>query len=573
MRALKVQIYDSETGRTREERYTQSPVRIGRHPQNELCLSFGFVSGKHAQVDFDARGGSFVDLGSTNGSTVDGHRLEAGHAVAIAGGLSVTVGKLEMRFSWTEAEGARPQPPVDVAGGVVSRAPRLPTMPIQAVDEPAGADVPVAAMRTSSSCLPERGPFEGPPAMESPASFSGGPPAMEGPPAMAGGPPPMQGGPPPMQGGPPSLDPGSAPGRVPAGPPPMDSAAPGFDGGGPPPLHGGPGGPPPMQGGPPPLHGGPGGPPPLHGGGPPPMQGGPPPLHGGEPGFAGPPPLDSSGAEAIADTEPPRRPSGAEATGFVDLSSVHRVIRELRPAYEQLEAARLGFQRALDDSLAHIPANTRETALAFLRREFPEMPGATPFASAPTASVEVVDEAAASPEAVEQFAAALLHDVAPPSSAEERQAFLARVVEVLQTSGQAFVEIRNVQTRFGDEMGVRVIREYTPLHSAGDARNVLDYLLDWRRGGPERNAQLSAVYSDFMLHQVALINGVVEGVQALMEQFRPTEIERGVGGLSKSAAAWKKFTERYAEVIDERGIASLVFGPEFARAYAEVGSS
>jgi predicted component of type VI protein secretion system len=270
------------------------------------------------------------------------------------------------------------------------------------------------------------------------------------------------------------------------------------------------------------------------------------------------------------DTEPPRaeRVSGAEATGFVDLGGVHRAIRELRPAYAEFEAARQRFQEMVDASLAKLPASTRDTAMAFLRREFPNMPGATPFAvPAPVASASSEGSAA-----VTNIAAALLHDVSPPGTADEQSAFLARVAEILQTTAQAFVEIRNVQARFGEEMGVRTIREFTPLHSAGDARGVLDYLLDWRRGGPERNAQLSAVYSDFLLHQVALINGVVEGVEGLMEQFRPAEIERGVGGLSKAAGAWKKYTERYAEVIEERGVAALVFGPEFARAYARVGT-
>lgn len=293
----------------------------------------------------------------------------------------------------------------------------------------------------------------------------------------------------------------------------------------------------------------------------------PPPLTDGPPrmgdAHSGPMMLD-----ARADTEPPRR-SGAEATGFVDLGGVHRAIRELRPAYEQFEAARQQFMQQVDASMAKLPANTRDTAMAFLRREFPNMPGATPFAVPAAVSSEGGEGSAA----VTNIAAALLHDVSPPGTADEQSAFLARIAEILQTTAQAFVEIRNVQARFGEEMGVRTIREYTPLHAAGDARGVLDYLLDWRRGGPERNAQLSAVYSDFLLHQVALINGVVEGVEGLIEQFRPAEIERGVGGLSKAAGAWKKYTERYAEVIEERGVAALVFGPEFARAYAKVGSS
>ena len=287
------------------------------------------------------------------------------------------------------------------------------------------------------------------------------------------------------------------------------------------------------------------------------MMDGPPALGGG-----GPPPMSAR----EGDTNPPPRKSGAEATGFVDLGGVHRAIRELRPAYEQYEAARVQFEQAIEVALAKIPQNTRDTAMAFLRREFPKMPGATPFA-APAAQTST--EASS---AVTNFAAHMLVTVEPPSDADEQSAFLARVAEILQTTAQAFVEIRNVQARFGEEMGVRTIREYTPLHAASDARNVLDYLLDWRRGGPERNAQLSGVYSDFMLHQVALINGVVEGVQALMDQFRPAELERGVGGLNKAAGCWKKYTERYAEEIEERGIAALVFGPEFARAYAEVGA-
>lgn len=251
----------------------------------------------------------------------------------------------------------------------------------------------------------------------------------------------------------------------------------------------------------------------------------------------------------------------------MDLSGVHRAMRALRPGYEQYAAARQAFQGQIDGELAKLQPNSRETALAFFRREFPDMPGATPF-SAPTSPPSGAPE---SNEIVEQFAQALLSNVAAPGNTDEAAAFLARVAEILQTSAQAFVEIRNVQARFGEEMGVRTIREYTALHGAPDARSVLDYLLDWRKGGPERNAQFSAVYSDFMLHQVALINGVVEGVQALLEQFRPAEIERGVTGLNKSAAIWKKYGERYSELIEERGVSTLVFGPEFARAYTQVG--
>ena len=606
MRALKVQVYDSQTGNTRNERYTRSPIRIGRHPSNDLCLSFGFVSGRHAQLEFNEQGGTFTDVGSTNGSTIDGRRVGTMESIAIYDGLSVTIGKLEMRFGWEEvSEPHGVQHLVESGAPMRTRSPRQPTQPIQAV-----SDADLRGPGTIRHVVEGEAPT-GPPGLSDsqPPSLSdsqpplGGPPSLGGggpPPPLGGGPPPLGGGgPPPLGGGPPSLGGGGPPPPLGGGPPSLGGGGPppslggggpppSLGGGGPPPSLGGGGAPPPLGGGPPPLGGGGppplggGAPPPLGGGGPPPLGGGaPPPLGGGGPpslGGGAPPPLGGSppplgGADPapsleVALEDPPRRP-GAEATGFVDLSGVHRAIRELRPAYDALTAARDQFEGALSSSLEKLPKTTRETAQAFLRREFPDMPGATPFA--PPAAPETAASVDAN-HALAGFASALMGEVEPPADEEEAAAFLARIQEILQTTAQAFVEIRNVQARFGEEMGVRTIREFTPLHAAGDARNVLEHLLDWRRGGPERNAQLSAVYSDFMLHQVALINGVVEGVQGMMDQFRPSEIERGIGGLNKSATAWKKYTERYVELVEDRGIAALVFGPEFARAYAEVGS-
>lgn len=507
MRGIKIFIHDSEAGRTREERYTASPIKIGRHPRNDLNLNFGFVSSWHAEVEFDARGGAFRDIGSTNGSMVEGRKVEPQARIPLREGLAVTIGRLEIRFAFEEVEQDSPAPmhALDSSGpnqpnqanqanhGGPTKVPRHPTMPIAAVPD-------------------------------------------TNPPPPLGGPPPVNR----MTASPPPLNPQQGPPRMPSQPPSMQPLQAQQGQQGPPPLRPNTG----MQNmqGPPSL---------LPDQGPPRLDQGPPPLQ--EP------------------PEPPKpKVSGAEATGFVDLGGVHRAMRALRPAYEQFASARKLFQDQIDEALGNLPASTRDTALAFFRREFPEMPGATPFAAPTTAPSGGGMESSTS---VSQFAVALLGNVSAPTNVDEEAAFLARVAEILQTSAQAFIEIRNVQSRFGEEMGVRTIREYTPLHGAADARGVLDYLLDWRRGGPERNAQLSAVYSDFMLHQVALINGVVEGVQGLLDQFRPQEIERGVGGLNKAGSAWKKYAERYAEMIEERGIAALVFGPEFSRAYAEVGGN
>ncbi|WP_146659659.1 FHA domain-containing protein, partial [Enhygromyxa salina] len=178
MRSLKVHVYDSETGRTREERYTRSPVRIGRNPRNDLCLSFGFVSGWHAKVDFNENGGSFTDLGSTNGSAIDGRRIEANQSFQLGDGLSVTVGKLEMRFVWEESESEHSgRYDQDPHAGIVTRSPRLPTMPIQAVqsldDLPRDPHAPATVQHSASG-----------------AAMMSGPPSLGGPPPPLGGLPP-----------------------------------------------------------------------------------------------------------------------------------------------------------------------------------------------------------------------------------------------------------------------------------------------------------------------------------------------------------------------------------------------
>ncbi|MGQ0553109.1 MAG: FHA domain-containing protein [Planctomycetota bacterium] len=52
------------------ERELTSPLRIGRHPENELVLDDELVSGHHGRIEFARGGWVYTDLGSTNGSIV-----------------------------------------------------------------------------------------------------------------------------------------------------------------------------------------------------------------------------------------------------------------------------------------------------------------------------------------------------------------------------------------------------------------------------------------------------------------------------------------------------------------------
>jgi hypothetical protein len=75
-----------------------SPVRVGRAADNDLVLTDPEVSRHHARLEPDGQGWRTIDLGSTNGTWVNGVRLNAG---AIAVGDEVAFGSI----SYTVADG------------------------------------------------------------------------------------------------------------------------------------------------------------------------------------------------------------------------------------------------------------------------------------------------------------------------------------------------------------------------------------------------------------------------------------------------------------------------------------
>jgi predicted component of type VI protein secretion system len=428
MRPVVITVFDSETGTSTDYSFVASPVRIGRNPLNDLALPFPFVSGWHAVVRFDETVAKFFDLGSTNGTLVQGRRVEAGEPVIVDEAMPLKIGKLELRFRRDHSP--RPQPGGTQAAGMPGQVAAV------ARNEPGGA-------------------------------------------ATAG-----------------MIAPGHAP---------------------------------------------------------------------EQPG-----------------------PAGGAGTAHVQMSDVHQTVDQLRTGYENYRQAWSGFYAQLEGAVTQMSPPLRAFAVSILAREFPALSGEGEFVelsgrsgarmpTAPHVAATVAAVAAVgggSVGAVTRMAERLRPGEEPPRSPEEAQRFLTCIEDVLRASAKAFVELQKGQEQFGSEMGVRTIKEFTALHAAGTAENVLKYLLDWQHGGPHRTKELVGVYADLMIHQVALINGVMEGVRSLLARLDPQDIEREVTASwpTRAAATWKLYAERYRQLTeDDKRITHAVFGPEFARAYAEVG--
>src|SRR5919204_3544204 len=88
-----------------ERRYVfkQSPVRVGRSPMNDLVLAQGFVSQLHGLVRFDARETVVVDLGSTNGTEIDGQRAAKNVPVPVDEDTRLAIGPIRLRFAREDA--------------------------------------------------------------------------------------------------------------------------------------------------------------------------------------------------------------------------------------------------------------------------------------------------------------------------------------------------------------------------------------------------------------------------------------------------------------------------------------
>jgi pSer/pThr/pTyr-binding forkhead associated (FHA) protein len=96
-RALRLRV---ESGPLAGQTFPLEPpeVVIGRDPDADISISEGTVSWRHAKLAPTASGWSVTDLGSTNGTAVNGRTLEANREHPLEPGAEVRVGEVALRF-------------------------------------------------------------------------------------------------------------------------------------------------------------------------------------------------------------------------------------------------------------------------------------------------------------------------------------------------------------------------------------------------------------------------------------------------------------------------------------------
>jgi predicted component of type VI protein secretion system len=96
---IQVIFRDPTSGTEKKYEFDQSPIRIGRNPLNNVVLEGNFVSGWHGIIRFDESGTYYFDLGSTNGTCLDGKRLVKNTPTPITVPTRLTIWMFELHIT------------------------------------------------------------------------------------------------------------------------------------------------------------------------------------------------------------------------------------------------------------------------------------------------------------------------------------------------------------------------------------------------------------------------------------------------------------------------------------------
>jgi type VI secretion system protein ImpI len=177
-----------------------------------------------------------------------------------------------------------------------------------------------------------------------------------------------------------------------------------------------------------------------------------------------------------------------------------------------------------------------------------------------------------------------------PGAALETTGDVARLITKLHDAVavfcRCFVPLREGYSQFVSQMDLRRAATQRTLNrsasalrveAAKDPPAVAAALLDWRNQDYDAPQAVEGIFADLMIHQLAMIESVMRGVQALLQQLSPDNIEQALKDehrgmsvlLGRYRALWNAFEKRYEELSNETRTFDVVFGADFASAYRD----
>ncbi len=157
--------------------------------------------------------------------------------------------------------------------------------------------------------------------------------------------------------------------------------------------------------------------------------------------------------------------------------------------------------------------------------------------------------------------------------------FARRIRDSMDVFLKCFVSLRDGYQEFEAEVlrKERFEEQGNMVGAAKDHKALSGVLFAQESDSQATCHQLHEVFVEVMTHQVALLNGVMEGVKQLLEKLSPEAIERMYdskgkkGGLfsNKYEGLWEAYQTVHGDYRGEdKETFLIIFGPQFSRAYA-----
>ena len=258
-------------------------------------------------------------------------------------------------------------------------------------------------------------------------------------------------------------------------------------------------------------------------------------------------------------------------------------VRQVLPYVEAYRQAWQTVYRVIYDHLTRLPPDVRTAYLRRLGYEHPALSLENDFRK--IAQYYGVDARAFAQAGPAQAALAGLGELAStlapgtkvPDDVPSILGFAKRVRDSMDVFLKCFISLRDGYQEFETEVLAREKNAMgDPIGGAKDGMQLGGVLLG-PQSTPETARQLQNVFVEVMSHQVALMNGVMEGVKQLLAKLSPKELEAEFdrsgkkGGLfsNRFEALWKLYEVRHGDYAGEdKETFLIIFGPQFSRAYA-----
>lgn len=264
--------------------------------------------------------------------------------------------------------------------------------------------------------------------------------------------------------------------------------------------------------------------------------------------------------------------------------------RELKPLIEAYRSAWAAVTERLQSKSQSLSAAQRAQLLQSLATEFPALAQEPDFRRiAQLVGVQLAgggatggrDDAMAL-QAIKELAASYVPNK-PLEGENDLVLFLAKLQGVVDVFFKAFIPLRDGYKQFQSKMELRrqpTQRSLNPtaavmVETATDSRQLAASVLDWRDQQNEGPRAIEGTFADLMIHQVALLDGIMRGVKSMLDELSPKSIEalaekKKVGGFGpfRFEKLWEVYRERHSDLADEEKEAfGLIFGPQFVQAY------